>query len=117
MKHRFKVKIIEFKTVSPLFEMERDGTKPFTARLKDCTQPRFRALVQWNPECLYVPGKLPWYIKITNPATGEYFYRELIDVIEMPEPEFYDLDSGNKKAYKQLRKWLLLYLGKEIKEE
>jgi hypothetical protein len=112
---KFKARVIEFKSVSPLFEMERDGTKPFTTRLVDYQDPRFRALVQWRPDCLYDPGKLPWYIKETNPATGEYFYRELIDVIEMPEPEF--TAPEHNAAYKQLRKWLILYLGKGIKEE
>jgi len=29
------MKILDFKTVSPLFEMERDGIKPFTIRLQD----------------------------------------------------------------------------------
>lgn len=67
------MKIIDFKTISPLFEMERDGIKPFTERLIDYHDPRFRALAQWGPD-------KNWAIRITNPNTGEQFVRQIKDV-------------------------------------
>lgn len=114
---KIKIKVIEFKTVSPLFEMERDGIKPFTTRLVDYHDCRFRALAQWHPDRLYDPQKIGWLIKITNPATGEYFYRELIDKLYMPKPDFFIPESDYRAIYRRLQKWLILYLGKEIKEE
>lgn len=57
---------VEFKTVSPLFEMERDGIKPFTTRLLDFDDKRTDG------------DKL--FIRIVNPATGESFSREVVDV-------------------------------------
>lgn len=67
------MKVIDFKTVSPLFEMERDGEKPFTTRKIDPKDKRFRALAQWHPS-------FHWAIRITNPATGESFIREIVAV-------------------------------------
>lgn len=67
------MKIIEFKTVSPLFEQERDGVKNFTIRKKDRKDKRFRALHQWR--CEY-----DWYIKIKNPETGKDFSRRIKNV-------------------------------------
>ena len=64
------MKIIEFKTVSPMFEQERDDKKCLTFRKYDYKDPRFRAMSQWNPE-------REWYIKITNPETGESFTRRI----------------------------------------
>ena len=64
------MKIIDFKSVSPLFEMERDGEKPFTTRKIYKGDKRFRALSQWQP-------RYRWGIRITNPATGESFIREI----------------------------------------
>ena len=66
------MKVIEFKTVSPLFEMERDGIKPFTIRKRDKDK-RFRALAQWIED-------YKWTIRITNPATGESFDRLITNV-------------------------------------
>jgi hypothetical protein len=63
-------KILDFKTVSPLFEMERDGIKPFTTRLIDGKDARFRALSQWKPE-------YNWAIRITCPSTGASFIRRI----------------------------------------
>ena len=53
--------------------MERDGIKPFTTRKVDYKDARFRALAQWQPGW-------GWAIRITNPATGESFIRELKSV-------------------------------------
>lgn len=60
------MKILDFKTVSPLFEMERDGSKPFTTRMVMPKEAKHRALSQWQPG-------YKWGIRITNPATGESF--------------------------------------------
>ena len=65
-------KIIDFKTVSPLYEEEKDGQKWFTLRKRD-NGSRFRALHQWNCE-------LTWYIRITNPDTGDFFIRRITNV-------------------------------------
>ena len=67
------MKVIDFKSISPLFEMERDGIKPFTTRKVDYKDARFRALAQWDI------GR-SWAIRITNPAPGESFIRELKSV-------------------------------------
>lgn len=66
-------KIIDFKTVSPLFEEERDGGKNFTLRKVDYKDSRFRVLDQWKD--LY-----DWYIRITNPANSESFIRLIRNV-------------------------------------
>ncbi len=66
-------KIIDFKTVSPLYEMECNGVKHFTERLLDYDNTRFRALAQWQPG-------YRWKIRITNPATTEHFTRNIINV-------------------------------------
>ena len=60
--------IVEFKTVSPLFEMERDGIKPFTTRKLDIMDERRSAI--FNP-------LVNVEIKIINPSTGESFTREV----------------------------------------
>jgi hypothetical protein len=70
-------KIIEFKTVSPLFEMERDGIKPFTTRLIEDDK-RFRTLI------IEQAFKRKLSIKITNPQTGESFTREVEDMYRIP---------------------------------
>lgn len=66
------MKILDFKTVSPLFEIERDGEKPFSIRKIDKGK-RFRALSQWKPWH-------KWGMRMTNPATGESFVREIKEV-------------------------------------
>jgi hypothetical protein len=67
------MKILDFKSISPLFEMERDGIKPFNTRKVDYKDAHFRALAQWDPS-------RSWAIRITNPATGESFTREIKSV-------------------------------------
>lgn len=95
---KVKFRALEYKTVSPLFEMERDGLKPFTIRHIEKGDPRVKSLSQ--------ASFVNWLIKITNPATGEYFYRELIgrNILEGP-------------GKTQLSDWTILYMGKQIKEE
>jgi hypothetical protein len=66
------MKTIEFKTVSPLFEMERDDIKPFTTRLYDEKDPRFK-------DAGFSPVGV--IIKITNPVNGESFCR-VVDRVE-----------------------------------
>jgi hypothetical protein len=68
-----EMKLIDFKTVSPLFEQEASGEKPFTVRKIDKADPRFRALGQWKPS-------LNWGLRITDPATGGNFVRRVMNV-------------------------------------
>ncbi len=65
------MKIIDFKTVSPLFEMERDGIKSFTERLIDLQDNRFKSIIYGSFQV-----SKEWGIRITNPATGENFTRQ-----------------------------------------
>lgn len=88
------MKVLEFKTVSPLFEMERDGIKPFTTRRVDIKDSRFRALSQWQLG-------LDWAIRIVNPSTGETFTRKLIE-------ERYIRDRDLLLVQPE---WKILYLG------
>ena len=67
------MKTLEFKTISPFFELCRDGEKPFDIRRYDSTDKRFRALSQVR--FMYDSG---WAIRFTNPATGESYSRSLI---------------------------------------
>lgn len=39
-------KVLEFKTISPFYEQERDGIKPFTIRQWDTSDERFQALAE-----------------------------------------------------------------------
>jgi len=66
---------VEFTTVSPLFEMERDGIKPFTTRNIDHTDNRRDILFNPLNDVL---------IKITNPATGESFTRKVAHITYVP---------------------------------
>ena len=90
------MKILEFETSSPLFELERDGKKPFITCLWDWNDSRFRALSQncWN-------RYKDWAIQITNPDTGESFVRKLIGWEHVKLPP----------GYVETR-WVILYLGK-----
>lgn len=89
---------IKFKTVSPLFEMERDGIKPFTTRRWDSKDSRFRALSQWRPA-------YKWAIRIVNPQTGESFTRELLD-------HHYIRNRATMMLIKP--EWVILYLGEKV---
>ena len=58
---------ITFKSVSPLFEMERNYQKPFTVRQVDLTDERFASLRMGHAQ----------RITIQNPDTGEAFTRPI----------------------------------------
>jgi len=101
---KIKCRVLEYKTVSPLFEMERDGVKLFTIRHIEKGDPRVRLLSR-APLFFHTPSVM-WLLKITNPATGEYFYRKLIgkDILKGP-------------GQTQLSDWMILYMGDQVKEE
>ena len=61
--------VVEFKTVSPLFEMERDGIKPFTTRLWDTSDKRFNTVLD------LMDFNETFEIQIINPETNESFIR------------------------------------------
>ena len=87
---------LPFKTVSPLFEMELSGTKPFTVRRIDYLDSRFAILKRYMDQ---PDRKETIAITITNPATGETFTRRLRSL------EYLRLAPG----------WLVLYLGELVK--
>ena len=92
---RIKFKVIEFKSYPYHWELTRDGKKKFDLRLIDNNDPSFRALSRWQP------GYENWLIKLVNTATGEYLYYK-IDDLRWSQPA-----EG----------WLIIMLGKQIKEE
>lgn len=94
------MKVIEFKTVSPLFEMERDGTKPFTERKIDHKDKRFIYLSVFRFDHLNRKA----IVRITNPETGELFMRELVAVNDITHPVWQP----------DRPKWLILYLGELV---
>ena len=89
-------KILDFKTISPFFEMCRDGEKPFDIRKIDNADARFRALFQIrgkeNPQ---------WAIRFTNPATGEVYMKWLL-------AWNYLMDHNQFCVYPS---WAIMYLG------
>ena len=104
---KVKFRILEFKSISPFFEQEKDGSKPFIVLQWHTKDSRFRALALWDLACRRKGHKPDWLIKLTNPATGEYFYCRLEDVVYFP----------GQTGQGPMNDWLILYLGKEIKEE
>lgn len=92
------MKILEFKTVSPLFELCRDGQKPFDVRKQDGGDRRFRALSQVRFEDI---SQKDWYIRFTNPATGEAFMRQLLHWDYIRDKEGFCVEPT----------WVILYLG------
>lgn len=91
------MKTLEFKTISPFFELCRDGKKPFDIRLQDNHDARFRALSQKR----FVYPLRNWAIKFTNPATGESFIRELKGWDYMEDKEHIPFQPN----------WIIMYLG------
>jgi len=107
------MKILEFRSVSPLFEMERDGTKPFTTRKIDYKDKRFRALSQWQPH-------FQWGIRITNPATGESFIRKLESVDYLRWVDWEIAQQPNRPFRDRLQvfyDWKILVLGEIVPPE
>jgi hypothetical protein len=106
------MKILEFKSVSPLFEMLRDGTMPFTTRKVDYHDPRWRALSQWRHGC-------NWGIRITNSRTGKSFIRKL-EVVDFVR--WLDFESRSKPKeglfyrFQALLDWRILVLGEIVEE-
>jgi hypothetical protein len=96
-----KKKILEFKTVSPLFEMERDGKKYFTERLIDAKDSRFRALSQWKHE-------YDWLIRIVNPVTGESFVRHIFNVGRMLVYDWRYYDPAYRCHHRAFQNWLII---------
>ena len=100
------MKIVDFKSVSPLYEMERNGEKPFTTRKIDYRDKRFRVLSQW------IPGD-SWGIRITNPATGESFVRELIAKDRLRYFNSRQKDWKNRLTL--LEGWVIIVMGDRLK--
>ena len=98
-----KPKIIEFKCLSPFFELTRDGKKPFDIRLIDPKDARFRALSQWKSN--NASWKRLWAIRLVHPS-GQSICRELLDV-----------DYVRTKIGLPIIDWLILYLGNDIPPE
>ena len=96
------MKILDFKTVSPRFEMERDGEKPFTVRKIEKEDKRQRALSQWQP-------RFAWLVRITNPATGESFLRRIVAVSYL---RYFDLSQEDfYKRQAAFDDWRIIVLG------
>uniref|UniRef100_A0A6M3LPC5 Uncharacterized protein n=1 Tax=viral metagenome TaxID=1070528 RepID=A0A6M3LPC5_9ZZZZ len=98
-----RITVLDFKTVDPLFSQERDGIKPFTERLVDSKDSRFRIISKWEEG-------LPLSIRITNLATGENFTRKLIGKRFMRNHEL-----GIDFKYMEPN-WLILYLGDKVED-
>lgn len=69
------MEIISFKTVPVLFEMERDGVKPFTVREADPRDERFQSLFSGEAKV----------IELVNTETGEKFQRRIRGCRNVPE--------------------------------
>lgn len=95
------MKTLEFKCISPFFELTRDGKKPFDIRLVDYNDPRFRTLAQWG-------HWRQWAIKLTNPVTGESLCKRLIGKCYMPGRDYFSPSIEN---------WIVLYLGDDVESE
>ena len=98
------MKIIDFKSVSPLFEQERDGDKPFNIRKVDNKDVRFKALSQWSPE-------RDWGLRITNPQTSESFIRRIINVSYL---WYYDCSGDIKPGLQGIYDWRIITMGELI---
>ena len=96
------MRILDYKTVSPLFEMERDGMKPFTIRHIEKGDKRQRAFSQWKPAW-------DWYVRITNPATGESFLRKIIAVSYLKYFDLSQEDVWQRQA--AFYDWRIIVLG------
>jgi len=98
------MKILDFKTVSPLFEMERDGIKPFTTRLADWKDNRFRAIQQCCDENRIA-------IRITNPVDGENFTREFTGWWYVRR---YDIGGASEEIKPT---WIMIFLGARLADD
>lgn len=66
------MEVIEFKTTSPFYELEENGSKPFTVRKVDPDDIRFHRLVAWDYKSELV-------LRSRDPATGKSFDRRIVD--------------------------------------
>ena len=92
-------KIFNFKTITPFFEMCRDGKKPFDIRKVDNKDPRFRALFQ-----VRYKENMQWAIRFTNPVTGESFTRWLYAWNYLFDHDSILIEPG----------WAIMYLGEIV---
>lgn len=99
------MKILNWKSVSPLYEMERDGLKPFTTRKIDPKDKRFRALSQWQSDS-------KWAIRITNPVTGESFVREIHCVCDLEYRDYTETDYDRRLKF--LYNWTMIIMGDRL---
>lgn len=103
----YTMKILDFKTVSPLFEMERDGIKPFTERLYDRNDKRFQTLANYSHR-----NYSGCAIRITNPNTGESFIREIISTLFLRYPLMPDPNDTQGRLI--IPEWLIIFLGQKL---
>lgn len=102
------MKILDWKSVSPLFEWERDGEMPFTVRKIEKGDKRQRALSQWHPN-------LHWAVRLTNPATGESFIREIVAVSFL---RYFDLREDDFwKRHAVFFDWRIIVMGDLIQQK
>jgi hypothetical protein len=92
------MEILDFKSLSPLYEQCRDGVKMFDFRLDDKSDSRFCSL-RLPP--FYRANNPHWYIRFTNPATGESFIRRLRDWTFVRDPHGFPYEP----------KWIIMHLG------
>ena len=96
-------KVLDFKSITPFFELCRDGLKPFDIRLHDSRDSRFKALHQVR----FIKDLKGWVIRFINPATGETFCRRLLGWEYMTDQ--------NRVCFKP--DWVIMYLGETISNE
>lgn len=93
-------KILEFKTISPFYELCRDGKKPFDIRLVDNKDSRYKGLYQIR-NMLKPCAEFQWAIRFINPSTNESFIRWLIDWNYLTNHEHLCIEPS----------WAIMYLG------
>ncbi len=103
LKNGSKTKVLQFESISPFFELCRDGRRPFDIRLRDPKDKRFRALSQLRNaffDAFFDENQIKgWAVKFTNPSTGESFTRDLRAWTYLPvEPA-----------------WVIMYLGELVR--
>jgi hypothetical protein len=99
------MKVLDFKTVSPFYEQTREGIKPFDIRKVEAEDERFTFLEWW-----YRNRRKAVIIRLTNPATGESFCRQLVGLRRLPGAHgTWGMDNI------LMPPWLILYLGDKVK--
>ncbi len=69
------VKVLDFESVSPAFEMERSGEKPFTVWKIDFEDDRYKTILDRLEHHTLRDDLI---INTVNPATGDSFHRRLV---------------------------------------